>query len=429
MAGEPIEGYGAGVTGGAGFSTVTVTTLADSGAGSLRAALHSTTGTLGDRIVRFASGLSGNIPLTNGNFFISGRNITFDGVDAPNVTIGNASNSAGFIVDGRNIIFRNLRIRNLIVTPNTGVDGFNMRGGAEGLVFDHCSISEVSDECLSINAEFPGFWAGTASQFGLPLGASGACTIQYCIFGPNRAAPGVAPNGSDQKLMKLGGSRHTSIHHNIFYYSWDRMPRATVGDVCDFRNNIIARWSSGTAPNGFGARGFTALDTSPLNNINNYFAGPDPGFSVNNGWNKDGFDDGGNTAKTITNTFESGTVRWDNGTFPVVGVRATAHTAPAVTTTDAVAAAIATLASAGHPTRDAVDLAAVQWIRDQDARLTGAPNTTIMAASAGSYGVTGNVTSIARQLQIDASGGAYSMVGVPANFEHKLRTTAFRVRK
>lgn len=374
MAGEAVEGYGAIVTGAAGASSpldYLVTSLADSGVGTLRDALHSTNGTKGDRFVHFQPGLVGNIPILS-QFIVGGRNITIDKVDAPGVTIGNNASSQGLTIDGRNIIFRNMRVRNLILTPNSGIDGFNIRGGAEGLVFDHVSISEVADECFSINPDFPGFWAGTASQYGLPLGGAGRVTIQWSIFGPNFAAPGVAPNGSDQKSMKLGGARLISIHHSIYYQSWDRMPRMTNSDICDFRNNIIARWRSGTAPNGFHARGATAGSAALVNSINNYFAGPEPGFAPNNGWNQDGFDDDGNGVKLLPNCYETGTTRWDNGTFPVTGTRQNTlppHNAPAVTTQSALQAAILVLASAGPVQRDAVDQAIINWILGQDTRL------------------------------------------------------------
>lgn len=379
----PIEGYGANVTGGAGQPTVLVTNLNDSGTGSLRAALHSTTGTLGDRIVRFAAGLSGNIIFAS-SLVISGRNITWDGADAPGVTIGHPFETLvanrtcrGIIVQGRNIIFRALRVRKLFIDqPFITHDGFGMTGGSEGLVFDRCSISEPADECFSINPEVDGFWKTTASQYGLPLGSGGHATIQYCIFGPTNigtTSDEGGAGGSGGLLMKLGGARNLTIRRNIFYHSEGRMPRLTVGGITDFSNNIIARWLSGPRPSGFNSVGATTLRTipCPVNSVDNYFAGPNPGASPNNGWNSDenGGGSEGNTVFQLLDCFESGTTRWDGGTFPTVGVKATPHAAPSVLTQHAITAARRTLALAGHPVRDEVDEGVIRWIRAQDPRL------------------------------------------------------------
>jgi pectate lyase len=366
VAGEPIEGFGADVTGGAGKPTFTITSLADTtAAGTMRTLLHATDGTKGDRIVRFSSSLSGNIPIRSA-FTISGRNITFDGADAPNVTIGSDPASRGFIVEGRNIIFRNLRLRDCDLTDDEGHDAFGCTAGCEGIVWDHCSMSEVEDELITFNPAIPGFWDSTASQFGLSTGSCGHATIQYCIIGPNVSDPSIG-----QLLMKLGGAKEISIHHCIFYNSTGRMPRAT-GEILDIRMNIIARWRSGAGGDGFAQYGMTALVDSQINSINNYFAGPNPGSSGNNGWNRDGGPLTGDTPQSLTGVYESGTERWDGGSFPTQGTKATPYTVDAVTTTDAITAALATLASAGHTTRDAVDEEAVAWIRSQDARLEGA---------------------------------------------------------
>ncbi|WP_089773663.1 hypothetical protein [Ruania alba] len=123
------EGAGKFTTGGRGGEVYEVTTLADSGAGSLREAVS------GDnRVVVFRVG--GTIELESG-LDVTGSNLTIAGQTAPGDGISVINNE--FNIEGDNIIIRYLRVRagDMMGTP---IDAFNGET-RRNLVIDHCSIS------------------------------------------------------------------------------------------------------------------------------------------------------------------------------------------------------------------------------------------------------------------------------------------------
>ncbi|KAK8014802.1 hypothetical protein PG990_008098 [Apiospora arundinis] len=124
-------GYGAVATGGAGGETYTVTTLADSGAGSFRDAVSQP-----NRIINFSVGgyieLKSIIALSNG--------LTINGQTAPGGGIGVMG--AEISGSGRNnIIIRNLRMRQgLRDTDGKKKSAINL-GKARNVILDHCSLA------------------------------------------------------------------------------------------------------------------------------------------------------------------------------------------------------------------------------------------------------------------------------------------------
>lgn len=123
-------GFGAIATGGNSGTTVTVTNLNDSGAGSLRDAVSAS-----NRNIVFA--VSGYIVLKSALSLSSG--ITINGQTAPNPGIGIMG--AEVSASGKNnIIIRNLRMRQGNLDSNTGKSAFNM-GTASNIILDHCSIA------------------------------------------------------------------------------------------------------------------------------------------------------------------------------------------------------------------------------------------------------------------------------------------------
>lgn len=103
----------------------TVTTLADSGAGSLRGAIAQSQS--GDTIT-FATSLAGQtITLTSGELDIPvGKNLTIDGAAAPGITISGNTASRIFLLNSTSATPTQLTVKNLSL-----VDGYTLdRGGA-----------------------------------------------------------------------------------------------------------------------------------------------------------------------------------------------------------------------------------------------------------------------------------------------------------
>ncbi len=144
------EGFGATTPGGRGGRVLRVTTLADSGPGSLRAAL----GTRGPRIVVFA--VSGVIdderPLCIEEPFV-----TVAGQTAP----GDGITLAGeeLRIQAHDVVLRHLRVRTGDArTPHDGWDNRDAvnfghprrEGDTHDVVLDHCSFSWAVDETLTV---------------------------------------------------------------------------------------------------------------------------------------------------------------------------------------------------------------------------------------------------------------------------------------
>ncbi|MBF2083542.1 bluetail domain-containing putative surface protein [Thermoleptolyngbya sp. C42_A2020_037] len=104
---------------------ITVTTTADSGAGSLRAAIAQATS---GSTIRFASSLAGQtITLTSGQINIpAGKNLTIDGSTAPGLKISGNNKSRIFNLQSTSVQPTSLSVKNLTLT-----NGFTTeRGGA-----------------------------------------------------------------------------------------------------------------------------------------------------------------------------------------------------------------------------------------------------------------------------------------------------------
>jgi predicted outer membrane repeat protein len=107
------------------MAIITVTSTADSGAGSLRAAIAAARS--GDTI-QFGSGLANQtITLTGGQIEISpGKNITIDGAGAANLTISGNNASRIFFVNSNQDFITSVAVKNLTLTKGRTAD----QGGA-----------------------------------------------------------------------------------------------------------------------------------------------------------------------------------------------------------------------------------------------------------------------------------------------------------
>jgi len=231
------QGFGATTLGGSGKPVVHVTTLADSGAGSLRTALSQ-----GNRTIVFD--VSGPLVLLS-QIKVKGALITIDGFSAPppGVTLLNA----GLLISGtdnaHDVIVQGLRVRGPIVG---GRDGISIRDGAYNIVLDHVSIQGASDGSIDV----------TRGAFDV--------TVQWSILAEN------VPSHNLLSLVDYQALRVT-FHHNLFvkgqsrnpYSGWDNTLATFPPDtVTDIRNNLI--WD-------FGDYGTVSLNNTQANVVQNFY--------------------------------------------------------------------------------------------------------------------------------------------------------------
>lgn len=204
------RGAGSLTTGGRGGSIYEVTTLENSGPGSLRDAVSQ-----GDRIVVFRVG--GTIELEDG-LEILGNNITIAGQTAPGDGITIVNNEFSF--KGDNVIVRYLRMR-AGDRLGAGIDTVNGRG-RRNIVVDHCSASWGVDECFSLYGNYD-------------------VTVSNCII-----SEGLAMSRHNKGLHGYGGlwgGQNISYYNNLLIHQGGRNPRFSFTEdmkmLVDHRNNVI----------------------------------------------------------------------------------------------------------------------------------------------------------------------------------------------
>jgi len=218
------EGFGAETPGGRGGKVIAVTTLADAGPGSFRAACEMD----GARIVVFR--IAGTITLQR-PVVVKHPFLTIAGQSAPGD--GVCLRGASFGIATHDVVVRYLRVR-LGDQSGREDDCIDLLNGAHHCIIDHCSATWSVDECLSTS------------------GVNADCTIQWCLIGESlnqsKHAKGKHGYGS---LARANGP--ISWHHNLWIHNDARNPR--LGDnygrgptfpTFDVRNNIIYNFG-GTA--------------------------------------------------------------------------------------------------------------------------------------------------------------------------------------
>jgi pectate lyase len=231
---RPLEGFGATTPGGSGGTVYEVTSLADSGPGTLRDAVSSP-----NRIVTFAVG--GTIELAS-SLRISTHHITIDGLTAPGagITITAASPSVtSALLDLKachDVIVRHLRICD---APDVNA-GDNMRiwDGAYNVVVDHCSVRRAGDGNLDISDD------------------AHDLTVQWCLIAET----------VKNSLVRTGLS-NLSFHHNLYVSGDERNPQLDDAQVVDMVNNVIFDWASN-----YGTR---VRNGSTANIVKNYYIASD----------------------------------------------------------------------------------------------------------------------------------------------------------
>lgn len=344
-----IEGFGKNTTGGCGGPTTFVTSLANSGPGTLREALTLSR----PRIIKFA--VSGTIELTQ-DLGIKGSNLTIDSSDAPN---GGIAIRGGTITinTGGNIIVRHIRVRPGPNLPNPGSgDGIRIGGNltVSNVVLDHVSVSWSTDELVSVTS-----------------GASNV-TIQWSILSEGLHNSAHPEQGHSFGLFIDVNANNVTAHHNLLVHSSERLPAVAqyiAGTyTVEWVNNVVYNPSFGGVTTAIGRAGATTNPTLQIDSIGNFykcgantkfcttssnypshrgFGSPAPRFWVfgNIDWVRT--DDSMPQDKVMGNPKQSKHV--------VVG---SPHISPAqVTATDAFTARVQVLAQAGatSPCRDSVD--------------------------------------------------------------------------
>ncbi len=223
------EGFGAATPGGRGGAVVEVTSLADMGPGTLRAALEDATG---PRTVVFRT--SGTIALSR-HIRMQGESdsfVTVAGQTAPGDGIQLMNYGIQISAGAHDIVLRYLRIR-----PSSGpgdykqdIDAVELWGSdgshVHDIVIDHCSLEWAMDENMSA-------WAQVTDV-----------TVQRTIIAEAQV------DGQDHDYAKgvLIGAESSdakpdrfSFHHVLFAHNPDRNPRIAYATT-DFRNNVVFDW-------------------------------------------------------------------------------------------------------------------------------------------------------------------------------------------
>ncbi|MDK2769095.1 MAG: pectate lyase [Sphingomonas sp.] len=227
------EGAGATALGGRGGKVLTVTTLADSGLGSFRAAVEAK----GPRIIVFA--VSGTIQLSKPLTVREGR-VTIAGQSAPGDGI--TLRDHPLVVQADDVVIRFIRSR-LGDESKTESDAIWIRAGRR-IIIDHVSASWSVDETLSVSGNYAEPGEGWYDV-----------TVQWSIIADSLTkslhAKGAHGYGS---LVRGGRGARASFHHNLWANHSARMPRPgnyapaaadPEGAFFDFRCNLFYNWGGG----------------------------------------------------------------------------------------------------------------------------------------------------------------------------------------
>lgn len=218
-------GFGIGTPAGRRGAVIRVTTLADSGAGSLRAALQAT----GARVVVFD--VAGTIELTD-NITIAQPYLTLAGQTAPSPGITLAG--AGLVVATHDVLIQHLRVRvgaRPSSVPAELRDGIRVASGSRRVVVDHASVSWAVDE----NASTAG---GNVSDV----------TFRHCIFSEGLSRS-IHPKGEHSRgFLVFPGTQNLALIGNLFAHNYTRSPGVGGSSSVLIANNLVydpGLWGAG----------------------------------------------------------------------------------------------------------------------------------------------------------------------------------------
>ncbi|MAT68589.1 MAG: pectate lyase [Planctomycetaceae bacterium] len=244
------EGYGRFAIGGRGGQVLHVTTLADSGPGSLRAAVEAE----GPRTVVFD--VSGRIVLAD-RLVIRNPYLTIAGQSAPGKGVCISNYNLGML-GAHDVIIRDIRVRPGDTAGKT-LDGMGM-ASSDHAIIDHCSISWTQDEAFSSRG-------------------AGNITLQRTLISEalNVAGHKKYKPGTEHGYAASIGGDIGSFHHNLLAHcagrNWSLAGGVDQASVhsgrLDVRNNVVYNWAHRTTDGG----------AKEVNFVNNYYK-PGPASRV-----------------------------------------------------------------------------------------------------------------------------------------------------
>ena len=218
------EGFGTHTIAGRGGKLIEVTSLEDSGPGSLRAALSESV----PRTIVFRVG--GTITLKQ-ELHINHPYVTIAGQTAPGsgITIKNA----GIVISTHDVLIQHMRVRpgnegDVDADVNDAISILGAHGdikdGAYNVVLDHISASWGEDETIST-------WYGAHD-----------ITISWSIISEALNRSRHRKETHSAGLLIGDSSYHVSMHHNLLAHNDFRNPLIADGGTHDFINNVIYNW-------------------------------------------------------------------------------------------------------------------------------------------------------------------------------------------
>jgi hypothetical protein len=252
------EGAGRFAAGGRGGAVLRVTSLADSGPGSLRAAVEAR----GPRTILFD--VAGTIRLAS-DLVISEPRVTIAGQSAPGGGIAIADQA--LVVRAGDVVIRHIRARRGDRLPGEGDSIWIERG--RRIILDHVSSSWSIDETLSASARYE----NGNGYYDL--------TVQWSVIAESlrRSHHSEGAHGFGS-LIRGGRGARVSFHHNLWAHHVARMPRPgnylgpeadPEGPLMEFRSNLFYNWGAGFA--GYNEDRASLIRYSFIHN--DYLAGPD----------------------------------------------------------------------------------------------------------------------------------------------------------
>ena len=343
------EGAGAYAIGGRGGDVYYVTTLADSGAGSLRYGI-STAPTTG-RSILFK--VSGNIVLTS-TLTVNKPRLTIAGQTAPGE--GVCLQNYSFNIGASDVVVRHLRTR-LGTNALQEADSMWINAGTN-IIVDHLSASWSVDETLSASA------------------GADRVTVQWCAIAEslNNSIHSKGAHGYGS-LITPGANTTYSWHHNLYAHHHSRNPRPGTDSaatfIFDFRNNAIYNYGSRA---GYGSDWDPDPEYLHMNYAGNYIvAGPDSTYDYafqGGGTNTVLYQAANLVDLNLNSRFDGTDNGWGNfsGTYTPTNA---AFTAPTLTIDAAPVALERVLACAGAMPwrRDAADQRIIATVRNHNGQI------------------------------------------------------------
>jgi pectate lyase len=228
---QELVGFGRHTSGGKGGGLYTVTSLADSGPGTLREAL---TGAATPLWIRF--GVSGTIPLSSEIVVQSNKTIDGRGAD---ITL--SGHGLSLQNGASNLIVNNIKLTNI------AGDALRLYNGSRRMWVHHCDISNTGDGAFDATENVD------------------EVTMSYThIFNQDKAL--LIGAGSD---TGDGAGLHWTAHHNWYQNVTQRLPLLRMGKAHSYNN--LFNWLSGTAiVSAIAPAQFLSENDilEPLNNVN-----------------------------------------------------------------------------------------------------------------------------------------------------------------